>query len=169
MNIVAENIWEIVCRDKHGNIKWSEKIFNLVPTEGLNYYLSAVLVGLDLDPNVISVALADSSGFGAFAAADSYAEIDGDNDWVEFTDYDETPRPAWTPNGAGPAAGSLSNSDAPAVFTVVNDLVGTSHVEGAVLISGTAAIIGEAAFTAPHPVVAEDILTVVVTATLASA
>lgn len=59
--------------------------------------------------------LVNNSGWTAFVAGDTAAQINGSNGWDEFTSYDESTRVAWSPAAA--SSGSISNSSV-ATFTI---------------------------------------------------
>ncbi len=170
-----ENVYDFVCRDKHGNIKWQERVDNLVPTAGLNDVLTKYLKGSSYTATWY-VGLIDNSGFGALDAGDTAAKITAaapnpptTNDWAELSEYDEAVRQTLTLGTA--SAGSINNSAAKAVFTIN----ATKTVYGGFVISdstkdGTSGVLfGEAAFSAPRAVVDDDTITVTVTVTCASA
>jgi len=170
-----ENVYKFECRDKNGNLKWTEEIHNLVPTAGLNDVLTKYLKGSSYTATWY-VGLIDNSGFGALAATDTAAKITAaapnaptTNDWAELSEYDESVRQTLTLGTA--ASGSIDNTASKAVFTIN----ATKTVYGGFIISdstkdGTSGVLfGEAAFSAARAVVDNDTITVTVTVTAASA
>lgn len=99
---------------RNARLKWSDnmdhKDHNLIVNAGLTYLVGSALIGVTVDTTWF-VGLADASP--TFAAADTLASHGG---WVEFTEYDETNRVAWT--GVAGSAGIVTNTASPAVFTI---------------------------------------------------
>lgn len=77
--------------------------------------------------------LIDGSGSPTPAVGDTYAQINGTNDWDEFTSYDEATRQEWT---EGASASQTVTNASPVVFTISasGDVYGLALVGG-----GTAA------------------------------
>lgn len=84
---------------------------NAAVTVGLNYLLGA---GFNSVAPITAwkILLINASGFGTVAPTDTMASHAG---WVEFVNYNETTRPAWTPGAA--SGGQISSSSA-TVFTI---------------------------------------------------
>ncbi len=159
--IQVKNIYEFTCYDANGNVKWADKIENMVVTEGLNDVLTQYfkgsgynaawyvgLTGADPVPN----------------AADTLASHAG---WTEVTAYTGS-RPALTFGTA--AAGSLDNSASKAQFTInANDTaIGGAFV--ATSVDNTGVLYGVGAFTQGNKTIGDgDLLDVTVTMTVASA
>lgn len=118
--------WEVVCRDKDGNIKWTDHIENLVTDEGLNYLLDA---GLSAGTPVTSWFVGLTGASPTVAAGDTMASHAG---WTEVVAYTEATRPAWTDGGV--TAKSVSNSGSPATFTINANGTG---IGGAFLVSNS--------------------------------
>lgn len=170
-----KNVYEFVCRDKHGNVKWVERKENLVTTQGLNDLLSKYLKGSSYTATWY-VGLIHNTDFGSLAAGDTAAKITTStpsapttNDWKETTAYDETTRQTLTLGSA--SGGSIDNSASKAVFTINASLT----VNGGFVISdstkgGTTGILfGEASFGSARAVVDDDTITVTVTIAATSA
>ena len=102
--------WDIVCRDKHGNIKWTDKIENIVVNAGLDYLLD---IGLSGGVQITSWYLGLTDSTPTVAAGDTMASHAG---WTEVTAYSEAARLAWTDGGV--SGQSVSNSASPATFTI---------------------------------------------------
>ena len=105
--------------------------YNLLTTEGMNYLLTT---GLDsgsaqttayIAPYAANVAPTNALTAATFASTQT-----------EFTNYSETTRQVWTPNG-GAASAVISNSNAPAVITISSG--GQTSLYGAALIAGASA------------------------------
>lgn len=105
-----ENRWDIVCRDKHGNVKWRDHIDNIVVNAGLDYLLDAGLSGGTPVTSWYIGLLSDSP---TVAAADTMSSHSG---WTEVTAYDEANRQAWSEGGV--SGQSISNSGNEATFTI---------------------------------------------------
>jgi hypothetical protein len=153
------NRYVIECHDADGNLKWSEKVENLVTTAGATDALAKYFKGAAYTA-AFYVGL--YGGTGTLAAADTMASHAG---WTEVTAYSGS-RPALTLGTA--AAGSVDNSASKAVFTmtgsatVLGSFVATDSTNGGT----TGTLYGEGAFSAPRSVVATDTITVQVTLTL---
>lgn len=164
--MMLENYYHVECiRD--GKVIWEEHFKNLITTEGLNDILDKYFKGSSYTA-AWYVGLVDNSGFSAFAAGDTAAEIDGTNGWDEFTNYD-SPANRDTLTLGVPAAGSVDNSGDKASFTIDS---GGGTVEGAFIstaASGTTGVLyGEGSFTTARSVNEDDVLNVTITLTAAS-
>lgn len=127
-NAKAGGVFRLECRDKDGNLKWSDEVHNLVVNQGLqdmntkyfkgSSYTAAWYVGL----------------YGAAASNDPTANDTAASHpgFTEITPYSNATRPAATFGTASTADPSvISNSASPASFTIN----GTATVGGAFLIS----------------------------------
>jgi hypothetical protein len=153
--------YKVECRDKDGNLKWSDTFSNLVTDEGINDALSKYLKG---SAYTAAWYLALVNATPTYAAADTAASHGG---WTENSNYAETVRQTVTFGTV--ASKSVDNSASPAVFTI-NGAGGT--IAGVAMLSsnvkgGTAGVLyAEANFSGGNRiVVALDTLTVTVTAT----
>lgn len=168
------SLYEVECRDRHGRVKWVERVPNLVTTEGLDHLLGVTFKGTTPDTTWF-VGLVDGTGFVAFLATDTAAKITlsenepTTNGWQEFDDYSEAARQALTLGSV--SGGSVDNSASKAAFSI--DDTGSVHgafVSGVVTVGGTTTVLyGEAAFAAPRDVESGDTLNVTVTLTAAAA
>lgn len=118
--------WSIVCRDKHGNIKWTDVIENLVTNAGLDYLLDAGLCG---GTQITTWYAGLTDGTPTAAAGDTMASHSG---WEEITSYDEATRVTWIDGGV--SSQSVSNSGSAAEFTISTD---STTVGGAFLASNS--------------------------------
>ena len=118
--------WSIVCRDKHGNVKWTDVIENLVTTAGLNHLLDVALSG---GTQITSWFVGLTDGTPTAAAGDTMSSHSG---WTEVTAYDESTRVAWSDGGV--SSGSVDNSASTADFTISTD---STTVGGAFLTSNS--------------------------------
>jgi hypothetical protein len=162
-------VFHVQCLDKDGNLKWEDKMHNLVVNEGLqnmntqyfkgSAYTAAFFLGLVTGPG---------SGT-TYAAADTLASHAG---WTEFTNYSGS-RKAVTFGTATTADPSvLTNSASPSSFTISG---AGGVVAGAFLCtvsSGTSGVLfSEADFQSPgdRTVVSGDTLNVTYTFSLDAA
>jgi hypothetical protein len=162
-------VFHVQCLDKDGNLKWEEKMPNLVVNEGLqnmntqyfkgSAYTAAFFLGLVTGPG---------SGT-TYAAADTLASHAG---WTEFTNYSGS-RKAVTFGTATTADPSvITNSASPSSFTISG---AGGVVAGAFLCtvsSGTSGVLfSEADFQSPgdRTVVSGDTLNVTYTFSLDAA
>lgn len=159
-----ENYYEIECRDRHGNLKWVEKITNLVTTEGLNDSLDKHLKGSNYSA---AWYLGLTGASPVFAAGDTMTSHAG---WTEVTAYSESTRPSLVFGSV--AAGSVNNSASKASYTVNSD--GT-QIGGAFTVSnngkgGTSGILyGGGAFAGGNKTLSNgDTLNVTITCTAAA-
>lgn len=157
--------WQITCRDKHGNLKWTDVIENLVTNAGLNYLLDA---GLSGGTQVTTWYVGLTDGTPTANAADTMASHAG---WTEVEAYDEATRVAWTDGGASNQ--SVSNSGSAAEFTISTN---STTVGGAFLVSNstkggtTGTLYAVGAFSAGDKSLDDgDVLTVTATFTAAAA
>lgn len=168
------NTYAVTCRDAAGNLLWTERIKNIVVTEGLDDVLSKYFEGSTYTAAWF-VGLVDNASWTAFAATDTAAKITTTanppttNGWQEWTDYDEANRQTLTLGTA--SGGSIDNVGNLATFTI-ND---TGTLKGVFLVStntkgGTTGVLfGEVAFGSTQAVVATNVIEVQITLTAASA
>ena len=164
MGAVARTTYEFRCYDRRGRLRWREVVPNRVMTSGLNKLLDATLK-TGLASPAWYVGLVDNAGFTAFAAADTMASHAG---WDEFTAYDETDRPDFTPGAI--AGGSVDNTGSRAAFTInaSGTLRGGFLADDDTVGGTTGTLYGAASFSAPRAVFDEDELLVKITASIAS-
>lgn len=159
--VVFRNRYEVECRDRHGNLKWSEDITNLVTNAGLNDVLDKYFKGSSYTAGWY-VGL---KGTGSIAAGDTMASHAG---WSEITAYSESDRPALTLGSV--SSQSLDNSASKAAFSINDD----ATVAGAFVASddtkgGSSGLLyGAANFASSRGVEDGDSLSVQITLTTAS-
>lgn len=156
--------YEVVCRDKDGNIKWTDNFENLVVDDGLDDSLDKHLKGSSY---TAAWYMGLTDGTPSFAAADDMTTHAG---WVEVTAYDEAVRQTVT---FGTVSGqSVDNSASPCVFTIDtnNTTIGGAFIVNNSTKGGTSGILyGGGAFTAGDKTLDDnDTLTVTVTCTAAA-
>ncbi len=164
MGARAVGRYRVTCRDKDGNFKWEEEIYNLVVNLGLDYLVD---IGLDGGTQITTwyAGLTDSTP--TVAAADTMASHAG---WVDTDVYSNSNRPTVTFADGG--TGIVDNSASPAVFNC--DSGGT--IGGAFLTSNntvggtTGTLFGAGAFTGGDRTVANgDTVNVTITVTATAA
>lgn len=159
--VALENYYEVECRDKDGNLKWRDRIVNLVTTAGKNDILTKYLQG---SAYTAAWYVGLTSASPTVAAGDTAASHAG---WTEVVAYSESVRQTWS--GGTASGGSVDNSASKAVFTINANSTG---VGGAFLISvstksgTTGTIYGAGAFSGGDKTLSSgDTLSVTVTAT----
>ena len=162
--------FNVTCVDPEGNLKWEERIHNLVTDEGLSYVIQACFTGEDTAITAWYVGL---KGTGAPAAGDTATELPGTTmNWAEYEDYDEAVRQTATlANETGQAT---TNSASPAAFTIGSpaaDVYGVFVVDANGKGTNTSATVlyGVGDFGAAKVVDPNDTLNVTVTLSAASA
>lgn len=134
-SIGYKNVYNVECLDSQGKVKWTERVENLMTSEGLDEALDKFWKGSAYTADFF---VGITSGAPVFAAANTLSSHAG---WTEVSAYTETERPDLTLGTV--ASQSLSNSANKAVYTVNAD----STVIGGVFIAtddtkgGTAGIL----------------------------
>ena len=165
----ATGVFNIICRDKDGNLKWEAESKNLVVNVGLQYMAGTALT---------SVTQITTWYLGLYGAAAANTPAAGDEmsshvGWTEVVAYSNGTRVAATfvtATAANPSV--VTNSASPAVFNIN----GTTTVGGAFLTSGSAksgttgTLFSAADFGSPgdRSVVNSDTLSVTYTFSLAA-
>ena len=159
-----KNIWKVIARDKHGEIKWEDEFENIVVNAGLDHALDVVL---DSGTQITTWYVGLTDGTPTVAAADTAASHAG---WAEVTAYDEANRQTLTLGSV--SSQSIDNVGNEAVFTVDTN---STTIGGAFIISdntkgGTSGTLYAAgAFTGGDKSLDDDdTLTVTVTLTASS-
>lgn len=131
-------VFEIVCRDKFGNVKWKDTAKNLVTTAGLQHVLDTVFSG---GTAVATWYVGLLSATPTLAAGDTLASHAG---WTEFTSYADN-RKEYVEVRSNQ---TLSNTASKASFAINAN---SSSIGGAFLASAatgtTGTLMSEAAFT----------------------
>lgn len=165
---IHRNTYVFECFDKDGNLKWREEVKNLVTTEGLNDTLDKYFKGSAYTA-AWYVGLVDNTGFTAYAAGDTAAQINLGNGWNESSAYSEANRQTLTLGT--PSGGSVNNSASKASFSIN----ATVTIRGGFIISNntkggtTGVLYAEADFGAARSAVNGDTLNVTATLTQTSA
>lgn len=150
--------WNIECRDKDGNLKWTEDVKNLVTNEGVNHLLTQYFKG-SLYSAAWYVGLIKAPA--TIAASDTAESHIG---WAESTDYSGLTRPQLA---LGPIGNkTANNSSNKSLFT----MTAATTIAGMFLISdstkgGTAGTMYSAvAFSGgDRPLSIDDVLAVTIT------
>lgn len=101
--------YEVECRDKDGNLKWTDKFRNLIPTVGKDKILDATLkTGIASPAWYVGLKLTGTAVIG-----DTMASHAG---WSESSAYSEATRPALTLGTI--ASGAVDNSASKAAFSI---------------------------------------------------
>ena len=156
-------IYEIVCKDPEGNVKWIERNHNIVTTAGLN---DVIDVYLRNQTQTASWFVGLTDGTPTVAAGDTMSSHAG---WTEVTAYDESVRQTLTLAAA--SSGSASNSASVATFTISTNstTIGGAFITSDSTKSGTSGtLFSVAAFTGGDKS-ADDGDTLEVTATITAA
>ena len=164
----ATGYYEIECRDKDGNVKWTDRTKNLVVNVGLQYRAG---------PALTSVTQSTTWYIGVYGAGASNTPAAGDTmsshaGWTEVVPYSNATRVQAvfaTATTANPSV--VTNSASPASFTIN----ATATIGGAFLTSGSAksgttgTLFSAADFSSPgdRSVVSGDVLSVTYTFSLA--
>lgn len=121
--IKFRGFFEVQCFDKHGNLKWTEKVHNLVVNQGLNAILDIMLhASTQITTWYVAIFETDTT----ILATHTYA-VPG---YTESSSYDEATRPAY--NEAAASGQSITNSANKAQFTIS----ATKTIYGAALVGG---------------------------------
>lgn len=162
---VRRNIYLVECFDKHGNLKWSDTIDNLVVDAGLNDSLEQYFNGSAYTA-AFYIGLTD--GTPTVAAGDVMSSHAG---WAEVTAYSESTRPLY--QTAAAASKQVTNGANKASFSITSDgttiggaFVTTNNTKGGT----TGTLYGAGAFTGGDKVADNgDTLNVTVVASAAAA
>lgn len=157
-----KNVYEFECRDSNGNLKWTERVENLVVNQGLDDLLDKYFKGSAYTASHF-VGLKSS---GAVASGDTMSSHTG---WAENTSYSNATRPALT---LGTVSGqSVDNSASKATFnvnattTINGAFVTTNNTKGGT----TGVLYGAADFAVSRTLANGDVLFVTITLTATSA
>ena len=163
--------FDVTCLDAEGNLKWEERIHNLVTDEGLSHVIQTVFTGQD---TAIGTWYCGLKGTGTPAASDAASLLPNSSPlaWAEYEDYSESVRQTLTL--ANEASQATNNSASPASFTIsspAGDVYGVFVVDSNNKGSASAATVlyGVGDFAAAKVVDPNDTLNVTVTLSAASA
>jgi len=122
-SLTLKGVYEIVCKDKDGKLKWEDTIPNLILDAWLNQLLD-IIYNNGAQPANYYMGLV-SGPAPVFAPTDTALAHPG---WTNFLLYDEASRPEWNP---GASAGQEVENPAPLTFTIN----GNGSVAGLFIIS----------------------------------
>lgn len=147
---------------RNGKCIGTYDIKNGITNEGKDDLLDVAFDGSTQHGNWY-IGLVDNSGFSAFAAGDTAAQIGGTNGWSEYTSYSESNRVEWAPDAA--SSQSITNSTARSF-----NITGTSDTLKGIFIisdntkSGTTGVLwSTASFSSTVPVTNGDELKITYT------
>lgn len=158
------HIYDVVCRDTNGDIKWEDQIKNLTTLEGLDDILTQYWKGSSYSASH-NVGLTD--GTPTIAAADTMSSHAG---WAEVVAYSQGARPALTLGNVSSQA--VSNSANVASFSIDDSAtVGGAFITTDGTKAGTSGtLVGGAAFSGGDRTVANgDTIEITVNLSAASA
>ena len=121
-----KGIFEVECFDKYGNLKWKERVSNIITNEGLDAILDIMIHGATQIATWFCTLVETDT---APAAGMTYAVPV----YTESTAYDEATRPEYVEAAA--SSQSITNSANKAVFTID----ATKTMYGASLVGGGSA------------------------------
>ena len=125
----AGGVYTVECRDKDGNLKWSEAMHNLVVNVGLKDMNDKYFSGSGYTATWYLGLVTGPGAGNTYAAADTMASHGG---WTEDTGYSQATRPAASFGAATTADPSvITNSTSVAVFSIN----ATTTIAGAFLTS----------------------------------
>jgi hypothetical protein len=153
------SLYDVVCLDGDGRVKWEEHCENLITTAGATDLLTQYFKGSSY---TAAWYVGLYKGTGTLAASDTMASHAG---WTDSTDYSNATRPALTLGT--PSNGSVDNAASVAVFNInaTATILGAYVVNNSTKGGTTGTLYGEAAFAASRSVLAGDTLNVTVTLT----
>jgi hypothetical protein len=136
----VEGTYHVECRDKDGNLKWTDAVPNLVVAVGKELMLDTLLSGTSYTTVGPFLGLISGSG-PTFDATDTMSSHGG---WTEFTNYTvggsavrgTASFASATSTGASPA--NVTSKAAPAITYTVTGAGGT--IGGCFLVTGTGAV-----------------------------
>ena len=116
--IKVGGIYNVICRDANGNVKWEETMHNLCVNEGIDYVMRSSLLGSGTETQIGTWYVGLLSSTPTVAAADTMASHGG---WTEVhTQYSQANRVTWT--GADTGVGTCSNTASVAVFSITGSV-----------------------------------------------
>lgn len=124
----------VECRDKDGNLKWSDVIENVVTTVGKNAALDAFLAGSGYTVTGPYMGLISSTSFSAVAAADTMSSHGG---WLEAGNAN-TPTYSGTRKTAAWSAASGGSKALSAALSFT--FTGSGTVKGCFIVFGSGAV-----------------------------
>lgn len=119
-------VFKVVCRDKDGNIKWTDVAPNIVVNVGLDHAIDVILGGAGEESQIHPWYLGVTDSSPTFAAGDTMASHGG---WTENTTYSEANRQEFVDANTG--TGQRDNTASVATITAN----GSSTAGGLFLVS----------------------------------
>lgn len=130
----ATGHYHFMCRDKDGNIKWEDDIYNLVTVQGKNLALDTILSGSSYSVVGPYIGLISSVSFTAIAGADTMASHAG---WLEAGGANA---PTYSGNRITAVFDAASGASKSLTSFVVFTFTGAGTIKGCFLALGTGAL-----------------------------
>lgn len=160
MNAGFKNLYEVTCI-REGKVIWTEKIYNLVTQEGLDHLLSNYFNGVDYNAvHYLGLkegsAMVDTSTLLDFVSSYEVTEYTGNRPVINLD----------VPEAGGEALSrAVSNVADPCLFPITGSMTVTG-VGVCTVDSGSAGVLfATAEFSAPRPLIVDDLLSVTCTFT----
>lgn len=127
-------VYHFECRDKDGNLKWTDKIDNTVVTVGKNLMLDTLLAGSSYSVTGPYMGLISSVSYTAIAAADTMSSHSG---WTEAGNANA---PTYTSPRKTAAFSSASGGVKALSSNLSFSITGSGTIKGAFLVLGSGAV-----------------------------
>lgn len=118
-------IWTFRHFSKRGYLRWLKRLPNMTTLAGLNYLIDAALKTPGNAVGSWYIGLINNATFVALSADDTMLSHSG---WTEFTSYNESTRPLWTPGSV--SGGALASS-----FSTAFTITGAGTLTGGFVVS----------------------------------
>lgn len=128
----AEGAYFVECYDKDGNLKWTDRIDNLVTTEGKNAILTHFLKGSAYTASQV-LGLIEDTGYTAVAAGNTAANITAVGGGSPANGWNEAPVGTCAARGT-PSFGTASGGSLATSASVSFSILATDTIKGAFLL-----------------------------------
>lgn len=128
----AEGAYFIECWDKDGNLRWTDRIDNLVTTEGKNAALTHFLKGSSYTASQV-LGLIEDTGYTAVAAGNTAANITAVGGGSPTNGWNEAPVGTCAARGT-PSFGTASGGSLATSASVSFSILATDTIKGAFLL-----------------------------------
>jgi hypothetical protein len=126
------------CRDRHGNLKWTDEFDNLVTTAGKNLALDTILAGSAYTVTGPYMGLISSTSYSAIAAGDTMSSHAG---WLEAGNAHAPTYGTPTAGTRATCAWSASSAGSKALSAgLVFTFTGSGTVKGCFIVLGASAV-----------------------------
>ena len=133
----AHGVFEVWCHGPDGELKWFERIDNVVCTEGKNLGFNSFLAGSAYTVTGPFMGLISSVSWSATAASDTGAQINGSNAWKEAGGANA---PTYSGNRQTCAWAAASGGAIALSSNLTYSMTGTGTLEGAFVLFGSGAV-----------------------------